>query len=315
MAGGVTISIEIELGWGRHMISSDDKYNIISEGRTSETKTLSQLLRWCEQFGVPISFDIVGHLFHRECDCNHQAPHDQGWFNTDPGGNVESDPIFYSPDIVNMIKESTIDHEICSHTYSHILTDEVDSEVIRWELDKLEEVFASQNLPSPISIVLPQHKEVPYRILSEFDYEIVRIPVPLPHQKSLFRKNLSIVTRTIGRRHPVRSPDIFNGLVETYSTYEPSLTAPFLPRGQIRPHPAFRWLPTNVGKHLQERYLHDGVKRASDNEFAHFWTHLYNMSNQIEKTIIREFIKYLGQKRDIGDVSMFRMKDIPEVVK
>lgn len=317
MAGRVTISIELELGWGRHHLPGDDKYDIISKNREIETETLNQLLNWSERYEVPISFDVVDHLLHTECSGDHEGPHPPDWFDADPGGTVNSDPLFYGSDLISLIRDSPIDHEICSHTYSHILTDEFNNEVIRWELERIRKVFEPIDLSPPTSIVLPQHRSVPYEILAEFDYDIIRLPVPrTPNGSNDLRKNVSILSRVVGRRHPVIRPSKPNSVIETYSTYEPSLTAPFLPKGQIQPHVAFRWMPIKVGKRLHQHYLRRGVQRASNNDsFVHYWTHLYNMSNHFQRPLIKDFMGYLGEKSNSREISILRMKDIREVIK
>ncbi len=118
MTGIVTISIEIELGWGYHDIGD---YRKLSDGRVAETKALSRLLSLCEELHIPITFDVVGHLLLEKCGGNHDGPHPEGWFSADPGTDVSEDPLFYAPDLIQDIVDTDVDHEIGSHTFSHIV--------------------------------------------------------------------------------------------------------------------------------------------------------------------------------------------------
>jgi hypothetical protein len=113
MTGELVISIEIELGWNRGGLSW------ISDGRTVETEILRDLLTLCDRRKIPLSFDVVGHLFHDDCSGSHEGPHESGWFDLDPGTSLETDPEFYAPDIVRLIDRSDVRHEICTHSYSH----------------------------------------------------------------------------------------------------------------------------------------------------------------------------------------------------
>lgn len=125
MAGVVTLSVEVELAWGQHDKGSEAFESVLSEGRTSETAALRRLLSTCDDLDIPISFDVVGHLFHDSCSGIHQSPHDSGWFDADPGTDLDTDPLFYAPDLIRSIDDATTDHGICTHTYSHALCDEI----------------------------------------------------------------------------------------------------------------------------------------------------------------------------------------------
>ena len=90
----VTLSLEVELGWGVHDV---DEYERISDRRERETDALERLLSACDKHGVPFSFDIVDHLFHAACSGEHDSPHRDGWFDEDPGTDWKTDPLFYAP--------------------------------------------------------------------------------------------------------------------------------------------------------------------------------------------------------------------------
>jgi len=72
MGGKITLSVEIELGWGHH--DKPDGNPALSEDREVETKALRRLLAVCDEHRIPITFDIVGHLLHESCDGIHDAP-------------------------------------------------------------------------------------------------------------------------------------------------------------------------------------------------------------------------------------------------
>ena len=49
-----------------------------------------------------------------------QSEKDEGdWFKADPCTNLQTDPNWYAPDLIKLIRDSKVKHEIGSHTFSH----------------------------------------------------------------------------------------------------------------------------------------------------------------------------------------------------
>ena len=80
MTGTVTMSLEVELGWGVARFGMLDK---IAPGRERETRRLNALLDRCTTHDVPMTFNVVGHLFLESCDGDHEGPYPEGWFDVD----------------------------------------------------------------------------------------------------------------------------------------------------------------------------------------------------------------------------------------
>lgn len=76
MGGVVTLSIEIELAWGRHHLTEPNRFANLSQDRTIETNSLARLLDLFKQCDIQATFDIVGHLLHEQCDGAHRSPHE-----------------------------------------------------------------------------------------------------------------------------------------------------------------------------------------------------------------------------------------------
>jgi hypothetical protein len=117
MVGYVTLSIEVELAWGVHDIETNSH---LSEDGSVERTYARRLLDHCDTLGLPITFDVVGHLCHASCDGNHDGTHESGWFDADPGTDVGRDSLFYAPDLIGDIAGRPTEHELCTHTYSHV---------------------------------------------------------------------------------------------------------------------------------------------------------------------------------------------------
>jgi hypothetical protein len=93
-----------------------------------------KLIELFDQYNIPVTWATVGHLLLKECsddshDWMQRIPYFnnrcwkyvQGdWFDHDPHSSLEKDPEWYAPDLVESILGSVTEHEIATHTFSHI---------------------------------------------------------------------------------------------------------------------------------------------------------------------------------------------------
>lgn len=306
MVGTVTISVEVELGWGYHDIESQERYKSFSDRRTRETETLDRFLDRLDEFDLPISFDVVGHLFLDNCSGNHDGPYSESWFDEDPGTDRDTDPLFYAPDLVDAIDSAETDHEICTHTFSHVLCDEISDATLRTELECSRELHKKHLGDEPRSLVTPRHRDVSRSVLRECDIDVIRVPV-----EDLPEGRLSRLYHYLFGQHPVVNPTRKDGIVETYTSTAMSLTAYHLPRGQRQPHPAFRVIPKRLRQRLHRRYLDDALQRAIEQDsHIHLWTHLHDLANESQWPTVSTFLKSLSDAASGGDVRIAAMADL-----
>ena len=135
--GTVVISLDAELGWGFH-----DHGALPAERVAGARGAWRFLVDLFEAHGIPATWAVVGHLFLAECDGVH-ADHPAGaeWFARDPGGRYDPSGAggpaeatagdghgagadrrsdWFGLDLIDAIRESEPDHEIGSHTFSHV---------------------------------------------------------------------------------------------------------------------------------------------------------------------------------------------------
>jgi hypothetical protein len=296
MAGELIISIEVELGWNRNGTAQ------ISAGRKVETESLNRLLSTCDSFDVPVSFDVVGHLFLKSCPGDHDGPHESGWFNIDPGGSVETEPLFYAPDLIDQIQSASVEHEICTHSYSHARLGEASQATLDCELERVAMVHEDAGLEGPTSLVPPWHSTPPLSVLPDHGIDTVRRP----------DKTAEISGIGLFRSHPPLGPPTReSGVVVTPCAPQPSLTAPFMPQGQTPPHPVYEHIPLRLRQWFHRRYLKQGLDDAIDNDgHVHYWSHLFNMANDEQLSPIESFVRYAAERRDDGELTIRRMCDL-----
>ena len=288
MSGSTTISVEIELAWGFHDKQPPSEVPELSENGQQERETLQWLLNLCDKHGITITFDIVGHLLLDSCSGRHDGPHADGWFARDPGTSVGEDPLFYAPEVVEWIRAADVDHEICTHTFSHVLCDEVSEEVLDWELTTVADLHDE----TVASLVPPRHRAPPYGVLRDRDIDTIRLAdeAATPPASTIKR-----YLWTLTRNHPLDEPRTESGVVETRTSPLVTLTAPYLSRGVADPHPAYRIVPRSLRQRTHERFLTSALQRAvSQKRNVHYWTHLYNLAHEAQKPCIERFLDQLG---------------------
>lgn len=306
--GSFTLSLEVEFGWG---LIQYDRMDILSHRRRQETETLKRLLSVCEKYDIRISFDVVGHLFLDSPLESYDGPHNDGWFSNIPKTGVEADPEFYAPDLIQLIRESPVDHEICTHTFSHIEMGNVSEEVIQWELAKVREIHNAAGLPRPRSLVPPTHDRPERHHLREHGIQAVRVPQYRTPEANPPPTRAHQLYDIMSGKHPVMDPVEKEGIVETYSTKHLSLGSSLLPRGQAEPMPVFRAIPLAIRKCIHKRNLNKALDRAIEGQSnAHFWSHLADISNGVQWPLTKRFLKRAGKELQSGRITNKTMAEL-----
>ena len=132
------ISADFELAWAwRYSKGKKNSHDFVQEKAQLARKNVPAILELCDQYQIPITWATVGHLLLDRCSQNGNKKHPEilnvptyegpfwdfngrDWFEHDPCTDFQTDPDWYAPDLVEMILNSRVEHEIGSHTFSHI---------------------------------------------------------------------------------------------------------------------------------------------------------------------------------------------------
>jgi len=286
MAGTLTISIEIELGWGVHDLNETTH---LSKNGDKEREYLQKLLQKTEEYNIPITFDIVGHLLLSDCAGTHDGPYQKGWFDSDPGTGISDAPLFYAPDMATSVLSTETNHELCTHTFSHLLCGNASDELVDKELERAQKLHAEfDNRVS--SFVPPRHQQPKNETLSRNGIQAARYAKADESLSKIHRfKEL-----TIGP-HPKWEPKIQDGILETYCTMYPSLTARSLPAGRRSSNLIFKPFPIELRKRAHLYYLRRTTWQAIESEVPlHLWTHLYDLSNRHQWDVLADYFDFLS---------------------
>ena len=308
MSATVTFSIEVELGWG---VIQYDNLDVLSQGRKAETEALERLLELCDELRIPMTFNVVGHLLRHNPLVTYDASHEDGWFDDIPKTGPENAPEFYAPGLVERIQESSVDHEICTHTFTHVECANVTNETLQWEFDKVLEAHEDFGLDRPVSLVPPRHSPPPRDILKEYGIEIVRSPRKRHSESQEAPNRVRLAWEILTGNQPIKRPRMVDDIIETYCTSFPSLTAPFLQSGQRKPHPVFRVIPKIVRRRLHRHNLNKSLTAAIERDSnIHIWTHLWETANGVQWPLIRSFLRRISESKTKEQIQIKNMKEL-----
>lgn len=187
--GIVVISADFELAWAWRY--SKRKVDALEMAKT-ERENIPIILKKLNELEIPITWATVGHLFLDSCECKNGKPHSDlvrpkyfeneywkysvgDWFDIDPCGNYRTHPEFYAPDLVEMILNSTVKHEIACHSFSHIDYSEKNSfpELIESDLRACEEAASRFGIKLE-SFVFPGNFHGNFDMLKKHGYKVIR---------------------------------------------------------------------------------------------------------------------------------------------
>lgn len=306
--GTVTLSIEVELGWGVHDIGT---YGHLSPDGTRERAYLDRLLDRCVETDIPISFDVVGHLLLDGCDGDHGGPYPPRWFDEDPGTDPETDGRFYAPDAVDRIVETPVPHELCTHTFSHTIGSGAPA-TVKADLARAQQLHERRLGDRTVALVPPRHHLPPRTVLTDSGIQIVRVG-----RSTRSGSRVSRFRELLVGPIPTWEPRLVDGVVETYCTTYPSLVAPTVVVGRdSSAHPAFRLFPKTVRTQLHLRALRRVVDRvAVEGGHVTLWCHLYDLANEHKWPPLSTFLGALARRRDAGDVDVLTLSELNDRVR
>lgn len=303
--GTVVISIDAELGWGFHDLSSPSSARIDNARRGWST-----LLELLAEYDLPATWAVVGHLFLPGCDGRHaDHPAPPGWFSPERTRWRDRPELRFGGDLLEDLLASSVDHEVACHSFSHVIFDEdrTSRELARAELDASIEAARAWDV-SFTSFVYPRNRVGHRDVLAEAGFRCYRGAAP-----DAGRRNR--VTRPVGK------------LVRT-TLLEPSPTVvhPHLDEHGLVNVPAslFLFSLDGVTKRLVEpvwgnpvvRTVRRGVDAVTDDDGVfHLWLHPNNIHREGHARQLREVFSLVAERASSSDLSVETMAAVAERVR
>ncbi|NKE37599.1 polysaccharide deacetylase family protein [Natronococcus sp. JC468] len=289
--GSVVISLDAELGWGFHDLEPLPTARVEAGRRGWET-----MLELCDEYEVPATWAVVGHLMLESCDgvhADHPAP--EGWFDRERGAWRDREDLRYCPELVRAILEADADHELASHSFSHALfgRPETDREFAAAELERSVELAREWGLTVD-SFIYPRNDVGHRDVLAEYGVGAYRGRSPTPDGIR------GLLDSTVRARSMLVEPRVDEyGLVNV-----PASLFLFGFEGPARTVAESVWSDPMVV--LARRGIDDAVD--GDGVF-HMWLHPNNLTRERDDERMRAILSYLARRRAETDLTVETMVD------
>ena len=302
----VVVSLDAELRWGFHDFAE------IPEERVSNARDgWLDLLEVFETFDVPATWAIVGHLFLEECSGDHEGhPAGPEWFARDSGGSFAPGSEWFGPDLVEAVIDSDVDHDVGSHTFSHVefADPEPPADVVDAEL-RLSREAAEEYGVELSSFVFPRNRVGHREALAEHGFTCYRGSAPDRwYEGTPIRSAGKLATFALdATAPPIVSPSVDEyGLVDVPASM-------YLFEFEGGPRDAIQ----AVSRDPVVRQVELGLERVSERGegILHLWLHPNNVTGSKDLERMRAIASLLARYRNRHGVDVETMAGVAERVR
>lgn len=287
--GTVVFSVDAELGWGHHDLLSPP----VERVEHARTGWLN-LLGLFDEYGIPATWAVVGHLFLDDCDgCHRDHPVPEWWFARERGEWADRPDLRFGGTLIERIDSAGIDHELACHGFSHVEfgAETTSAELAREELRACVEV-ANRRFES---FVFPRNNYGHRAVLADEGFRCYRGPPPGREHVGRVRK--------VGGGALGRSPPLVVPYTDEYGLVSvPASMYLFDFEGPVR-----SLLDITVGDPVVRR-VRAGVDAAGrTGGLIHLWLHPNNLTLKRDLDRMRDVLEHVARRRSDGHVSVSTM--------
>lgn len=311
--GVFVISIDTELAWSVVHRGHVTPEHLHPSRTAAERNIVRDLLDLFEKYDTSATWATVGHLFLDRCQAVDGRKHPEirrpeydwfegDWFDLDPATDVEHDPMWYGPDIVDMIRSAKPSQEIGSHSFSHLIVGDpgCSEEAFASDLKACQQVAAAHELQLR-SFVYPRNTIGHLDVLAGHGFEAYRglRPATFPDLGGVPR----FVARVADRIRPLpgsvvmpeRNGDLWN--LPATNLYAPSDRAGYIPMRS--------WIGQQV-RRLEQAGRHRAL--------FHLWFHPHNLLDEPERAIsgLERILRRAAELRERGSVQNLTMGELTQ---
>ncbi len=308
-AGTVVLSIDAELLWGFHDLD-DVPWDRVDSARESWLAALDIF----ETHDVPATWAVVGYLM-LETSASEPGDHPAGeeWLARDVVESDTSDTpdsYWFGRDLVDAIRDSGVDHEIGSHSFSHVEfgRSSTTAEVAEAELRYSREVAGEKGL-DPTAFVFPRNNIGHRGLLAEHGFDCYRGATPDRwYDRIPFRRAGKFIDWGVGASAPpIVVPTVDeHGLVNVPASL-------YLFHFEGPPRAAVETVTGNpvIGQ------VELGLERLQDEPDGvfHLWFHPNNITTEADLTRVETVVETIATHRDRHGVTVETMGGVAERVK
>lgn len=302
------LTLDTELIWGSFHHMSAARF----EAEFPDIRgTITRLLRLLETYEVSATWAVVGHMFLEGCqrspsgvahpDLVHprQSWWQRDWFALDPCTDIARDPLWYGPDVLDLLQGSNVPQEIACHSFSHALfgDPQMTREAADADLAACVSLAAGRGVRLR-SFVFPQNSEGHHEALKAAGFVAYRGIDPHPfasYPRPLFRA-AHLASHALGSMPPISLPqETLPGLWNL-----PGSTL-FMHRTGAR---------RLISRRSRIRRSTKALRRVqADGGIFHLWTHPFNLANDPPYLlgVLEDILRSACAARDAGRLDIETM--------
>lgn len=311
MAGIFLLTLDTEALWGVPERCADRKTSL-EIGRKFRS-ALSGILNVLDEYDIPATFAIVGHLYLKCCSSDNSKhpemvhPHHswfEDWYANDPCTDEALDPGWYAPEIIDWIRRCRGDHEIACHSFSHCIfgDDGCTREVAVSEILRCKDLAHLHGI-SLSSFVFPRNSIGHLDVLRDNKFSCYRgvtcgwystLPPTLKKLGAVLDEFLPAAPRLV-------TPSMQKGIVNIPGSM------------LIRSREGWRRvLPLHITK---KKIIHGIRQCTSQNGIFHLWSHPLNFAwNQGAMiSMLRSVLRVVAEERARGRLEIMTMRQYAEM--
>jgi hypothetical protein len=164
-------SLDCELGWAEPD-PPDSRWDALRADPTSGRDTYKKILDIFREHEIPATWAFVGHLFLDECTPDTHYVNDRVE-NYDPYTNLSKSPLYYAYDLVSMVHDDEINHEIAAHSFTHTPYTNLSKNEARKDIQNLIDVAESKG-HELTSFVFPKNQIAHTEVIAEHSFSVYR---------------------------------------------------------------------------------------------------------------------------------------------
>ena len=313
--GAFIISLDTELGWGEFDLGKTEKKR---DEYLLTRQCIESMILLFEKYNINATFAIVGHLMLNDIEYISGVKYPEitrptyirytkDWFDH-VSIHADERSIWFGRDILDRIIDSSVKHEIASHSFSHIIFGEDGCTRNAAESDIAKCVKIADSLMIKLeSFVFPRNSIKYEEILLKYDFKTYRTNGTEWYKKikiKFLRRFAHIIDDVFSitpSTHFIKRD--LNGLYTT----EGSML--YLSRNGVR-----KLIPIHSRVTKAKKGIDAAIKK---NQVFHLWFHPHNIASDPKKLLMgfEEILKYAKAKIDANELINMTMKEIPEYYK
>jgi peptidoglycan/xylan/chitin deacetylase (PgdA/CDA1 family) len=308
--GIFTLSLDFELIWGTADLGLENFKNLC---KIEREVVIDRLLQLFEKYDFPATWAILGHLFLDKCEAAHpeiSRPNyswtKEDWFAHDPGGVETDESIHLGKSLVEKIRNCSVEQEIGSHSFSHIVFGDAgcSRETAENEIAECVRIAEEQGIKLK-SFVFPRNEGGYLEVLQKYKFTSYRGVEPNWYEDREVSEGMRRGLRLFDVLRAASPPTVLPERTEQGLWNIPG-SAMFFPMHGFRRH-----IPMSL---RVKRCIKGLNKAANEKKIFHLWFHPTNMVDEMEKMFagLEKILQHASDLREQGKIEFLTMGQICE---